>query len=369
LGQRLSALEDLEMINAEIWRSRRVLITGHTGFKGGWLSLWLSSLGADVAGYALDPPTKPSLFEAAQVGSALRDHRGDIRDVAAVRSFVEAFDPEVVFHLAAQPILRYGYREPVETYATNVVGTAAVLDACRRATSVRAIVSVTTDKCYENRDWVWGYREIDRLGGFDPYSSSKACAELVTSTFRRSYFETAPTRAGVATARAGNVIGGGDWADDRLIPDLVRAVTTAETAVIRNPGAVRPWQHVLEPLSGYIGLAEHLMSDADAYSGAWNFGPATASFQTVSGVLDWLGKHWEGKLKWSLDTGNHPHEAQRLLLDSSKAQDRLGWSPQLKLEDALRLSVEWYDAYREGRSDMRRVSEAQISWYANLAGA
>ena len=361
--------EDLEMINAEMWRVRRVLVTGHTGFKGGWLSLWLSSLGAEVAGYALDPPTQPNLFEAAHVGSALHDHRGDIRDVAGVRSIVEAFDPEVVFHLAAQPILRYGYREPVETYATNVVGTAAVLDACRRAPSVRAIVSVTTDKCYENRDWVWGYREIDRLGGFDPYSSSKACAELVTDAFRRSFFETAPTRTGVATARAGNVIGGGDWAEDRLVPDLVRAVAAGQIAVIRNPGAVRPWQHVLEPLSGYIRLAEHLMTDAETYSGAWNFGPSTTSFQPVASVLAWLGKHWDGKLKWSIDAGSHPHEAARLLLDPTKAHDKLGWSPRLKLEDALRLSVEWYDAHQDGHSDMRRLSEAQISWYANLAGA
>jgi CDP-glucose 4,6-dehydratase len=352
------------MIDAEIWRARRVLVTA-TGFKGGWLSL-VESLGAGLQDTRWIH--RPAICSRRRVGSARVI--AAISAMSRVHGIVEAFDPEVVFHLAAQPILRRGYREPVETYATNVVGTASVLDACRRAPSVRAIVSVTTDKCYENRDWVWGYREIDRLGGFDPYSSSKACAELVTSAFHRSFFETAPTRAGVATARAGNVIGGGDWAEDRLVPDLVRAVAAGQIAAIRNPEAIRPWQHAsLEPLSGYIGLAEHLMTDAETYSGAWNFGPTTASFQPVASVLAWLGKHWEGKLKWSNDTGSHPHETERLLLDSTKAHDKLGWSPRLKLEDALKLSVEWYDAYQGGRSDMRRLSEAQISWYANLAGA
>lgn len=354
----------MEVINAQVWRRRRVLITGHTGFKGGWLALWLNSLGADVVGYALDPPTEPSFFEAAHVATALRDHRGDVRDVEAVRSVVESSDPEIVFHLAAQPIVRSGYRNPVETYAINVVGTASVLDACRQAPSLRAIVIVTTDKCYENRDWAWGYREIDRLGGFDPYSSSKACAELVTDAFRRSFFETLAIRVGVATARAGNVIGGGDWADDRLLPDLARAAAAGKIALIRNPGATRPWQHVLEPLSGYILLAEFLLKDAGAYSGAWNFGPPATSDQPVASVLAALGRHWGDRLKWSIDTGTHPHEAARLVLDSTKAHERLGWQPRLELEDALRLSVEWYDAHQGRRTDMRRFSEDQISWYA-----
>jgi CDP-glucose 4,6-dehydratase len=352
------------VIHAEAWHRRRVLVTGHTGFKGGWLSVWLRSLGAEVAGYALDPPTNPSFFDIVRVGAALSDHRGDIRDASSIREVVKAFDPQVVFHLAAQPIVRCGYREPVETYATNVVGTASVLDACRHASSVRAIVSVTTDKCYENHEWVWGYRENDRLGGFDPYSSSKACAELVTDAFRRSFFGTASTRVGVATARAGNVVGGGDWAEDRLVPDLARAVAAGKPATIRNPKAIRPWQHVLEPLYGYIALAEHLLKDPDTYSGAWNFGPAATSFETVQRVLVLMGELWKGKLKWSVDTENHPHEAGRLVLDSTKARVELGWVPKLELEDALRLSVEWYAAHLAGGTDMRRLTEGQIAWYS-----
>jgi CDP-glucose 4,6-dehydratase len=352
------------MMGASSWRGRRVLVTGHTGFKGGWLALWLRSLGADVAGYAQAPPTEPSFFEAVGLGTMVEDHRGDVRDPRAVREVVRGFDPHIVFHLAAQPIVRIGYREPVDTYATNVVGTASVLDACRHASAVRAIVIVTTDKCYENRDWVWGYRENDRLGGCDPYSSSKACAELVTDAFRRSYFIDTASKVGVATARAGNVVGGGDWAEDRLVPDLARAVAARRKALIRNPRAVRPWQHVLEPLAGYLSLAETLLDDPQQFSGAWNFGPDPGSFRSVENVLEAMRGHWHGKLEWSIDAGDQPHEAARLVLDSTKAQTVLGWRPRLSLADALRLTVEWYDAHSSGAADMRLLTETQIARYS-----
>lgn len=358
-------MEDVGVIVTEAWRGRRVLVTGHTGFKGGWLAVWLHSLGAEVAGYALNPPTEPSFFEAVGLAEMLHDHRGDIRDAAAVRNVIQSFDPHVVFHLAAQPIVRAGYREPVETYATNVVGTAAVLDACRHAPSLAAIVSVTTDKCYENLDWEWGYRENDRLGGFDPYSSSKACAELVTDAFRRSYFQSAATEVGVATARAGNVVGGGDWGEDRLVPDLARAVANGVTAAIRSQRSIRPWQHVLEPLSGYLLLAQNLLQDPSEYSGAWNFGPSSSSFQTVSNVLAMMSEQWNGKLKWVADAGEHPHEAARLLLDSTKARSKLRWEARLDIKDTLRLTVAWYEAFLGGETNMRQFTEAQIAGYTN----
>jgi CDP-glucose 4,6-dehydratase len=354
---------------ADVFSGRRVLVTGHTGFKGAWLSIWLHSLGAKVAGYALDPSTHPNMFEAADVAACLADHRGDIRDGASVRRVVEEFDPEIVFHLAAQAIVRESYHDPVGTYATNVVGTAAVLNACRFAPSLRAIVVVTSDKCYENLDKLSGYRESDRLGGFDPYSSSKACAELVSNAFRHSYFQDAKPDVGVATARAGNVIGGGDWAADRLVPDLARAASAAQPALIRNPAAVRPWQHVLEPLCGYLSLAAHLISDARSYAGAWNFGPAVDSFQTVESVAKTLGKHWKGRLEWTIDARAHPHEAARLLLDSNKAAAQLGWHPALPFEDALRLTAEWYDAYPDSPITLRRLTESQIAYYTEAVSS
>ncbi len=352
------------MTNSDAFRDRRVLITGHTGFKGSWLSIWLHALGARVSGYALAPPTTPNMFDAANVAGCVIDHRGDIRDATAIRKVVEEFDPEIVFHLAAQAIVGDGYREPVETYAVNVVGTAAVLDACRHAPSLRAVVVVTSDKCYENKDWLWGYRENDRLGGYDPYSSSKACAELVTDAFRRSYLQDGAFSVGVATARAGNVIGGGDWAQNRLVPDLARAAATGRAAVIRNPRAVRPWQHVLEPLAGYISLAEHLLTDPKEHSGSWNFGPSPKSMQSVEVVANELGAIWEGRLNWSIDDRAHPYEAARLLLDSSKAASMLCWRRRLTLRDAIRYAAGWYDAHWRGQVDMRRFTEAQIAAYA-----
>lgn len=345
-------------------RGRRVVVTGHTGFKGSWLSIWLRMIGAQVAGYALDSPTTPSMFDAAHAGRGIVDRRGDIRDVAAIRAFVEEFSPEVVFHLAAQSIVRDGYRDPVETYGTNVMGTVALLDACRRVGSVRAIVVVSSDKCYENRNWLWGYREDDRLGGFDPYSSSKACTELVSDAFRRSFFEDNSSRVGLATARAGNVIGGGDWARDRLIPDLARAAIGNERAMIRNPAAIRPWQHVLEPLAGYLALAGRLCADPRAFSGSWNFGPSAQSIQTVESVVNKLAARWNGRLEWSADDRQHPHEAVRLLLDSSKASSLLGWRPRLTFDEAITLTADWYAAARAGDADLRKLSEEQIAAYA-----
>lgn len=335
------------------------MVTGHTGFKGGWLALWLQRLGAHVAGYALDPPTQPSLFEIASVSDAAIDNRGDIRDALRTRDAFVAFDPEIVFHLAAQPIVREGYRAPVDTYATNVVGTASVLDACRASPGVRAIVVVTTDKCYENREWDRAYVESDALGGHDPYSNSKACTELVTDAFRRSFFATGAPRVGVATARAGNVVGGGDWAADRLVPDLVRARMHGAEALIRNPRATRPWQHVLEPLHGYLLLAEALLRDPEGFSHAWNFGPAPGGDRPVQDVVTALSRQWPD-LRWRVDTSEHPHEAHKLMLDSTQAIERLGWRPRLDFDRTLALTARWYGAYAEGGKDMRAETASEI---------
>jgi CDP-glucose 4,6-dehydratase len=367
VGKRLASLEVVDVTHSDVLHGRRVLVTGHTGFKGSWLSVWLRFLGADVAGYALDPPTSPNMFSAAQVDRGIADNRGDIRDAPLIRAVVERFNPEVVFHLAAQAIVRDGYRDPVETYATNVVGTAALLDACRRAPALRAIVVVSSDKCYENRDWVWGYRENDLLGGFDPYSSSKACVELVSDAFRRSFFADGLPPVGLATARAGNVIGGGDWARDRLVPDLARAALTDERAMIRSPAAVRPWQHVLEPLGGYLELARRLFADPRAYAGAWNFGPPADSIRTVESVVNALSTRWNGALKWSIDDGDRPHETRRLLLDSGKAADALAWRSRLSFDQAIELAADWYAAARGRDADLRKLTETQIAMYTAKA--
>ncbi|WP_447763249.1 CDP-glucose 4,6-dehydratase [Sphingopyxis panaciterrae] len=343
-----------------IWAGRRVLVTGHTGFKGSWLSLWLRQMGAEVTGFALPPPTEPSLFDGADIGELVTHIEGDVRDAAALRRAVETCEPEVIFHLAAQPLVRLSYREPVETYATNVMGTVHLLDAARRVAGVKAIVCVTSDKCYENREWIWPYRENDPMGGHDPYSSSKGCAELVVSAWRNSFFaESGPL---LASARAGNVIGGGDWADDRLVPDLIRAMISGTAPLIRSPGSIRPWQHVLEALHGYLLLAEQLLAGRRDYADGWNFGPSDDDARPVSWIVDQLQAAWGGSGATLPDTGPQPHEATLLRLDSSKARAMLGWRPVLPLRTALGWISEWHKAVAAG-SDARAVTAEQIARY------
>lgn len=352
-------------MNAQFWRGRRVLLTGHTGFKGSWLSLWLQSLGAEVTGYALQPPTTPSLFETANVGAGMTSVLGDIRDLENLCKVFADAQPEVVIHMAAQPLVRYSYEAPVETYSTNVMGTVNLLEAVRRTKSVRAVVNVTSDKCYDNREWVWGYRENEPMGGYDPYSNSKGCAELVTSAYRNSYFH--PEKYGthgvaLASARAGNVIGGGDWALDRLIPDIMRAIARGEAVNIRSPHAIRPWQHVLEPLSGYLTLAEKLFEEGAAHAEGWNFGPNDEDARPVQWIVERLTSSWGEGASWRLDGGDHPHEAHYLKLDCSKAKVRLNWRPRWHLAHTLNAIVEWHRAHRDGR-DMRAVTLGQIDTY------
>lgn len=345
------------------WSKKRVLITGHTGFKGGWLSLWLQSKGANVCGLALPPPSKPNIFTIGEVAQGMESHLGDIRDAAFVQKVVSGFKPEIILHLAAQPLVRYSYTHPVETYHTNVLGLVNVFEAVRSIDSCRAFVNVTTDKCYENNEWVWGYRENEPMGGFDPYSSSKGCAELVTSAYRRSYFE--PIGMGLASARAGNVIGGGDWAEDRLIPDILSAFDREEAVLIRNPNSIRPWQHVLEPLSGYLTLAEHLWESPKCFSEGWNFGPSDSDAKPVSWIVDKLKELWPTKAAWLVDEESQPHEATYLKLDISKAANLLKWRPSWSLEEALHRVVEWHSAWRLG-ADMREKTLEQISVYEQI---
>ncbi|MCU0641425.1 MAG: CDP-glucose 4,6-dehydratase [Candidatus Margulisbacteria bacterium] len=338
----------------EFWRNKRVLVTGHTGFKGAWLSIWLNMLGAKVTGYALRPPTEPSLFDLAGVSELADSFIADILDLERLRATVRKVKPEVIFHLAAQPIVRQSYRVPVETFSTNVMGTVNLLEAARGCQCVRAIVNVTTDKVYENCGKI--YRETDPLGGYDPYSSSKACSELVAQSYRRSY------GMNIATARAGNVIGGGDWAVDRLVPDFVRAILQGKKIVVRNPRAVRPWQHVLEPLSGYLLLAEKLAKQGPKYSGAWNFGPADQDARPVAKLVERLCSAWGGKAGYVLNRGKQPHEAHYLQLDSAKSRRLLGWRPKWDLDEAIDRVVEWTRAYQQ-KADLREVCRRQIEEY------
>ncbi len=331
-------------------------MTGHTGFKGSWLSLWLQSMGAALRGIALEPPTEPALFAVARVGEGMQHNIVDIRDFTAVKAQMDEFHPEIVIHMAAQPLVRLSYRQPVETYATNVMGTVHMLEAARASGSVRSIVVVTTDKCYENKEWVWGYRESEPMGGHDPYSNSKGCAELVTAAYRESFLRTAGI--GVASARAGNVIGGGDWAQDRLLPDFFRAALAGQALEVRYPDATRPWQHVLEPLSGYLTLAEQLFTRGEPLAQAWNFGPAEEDAKPVRWLLDHLTAQVPGTL-WRHVGGGHLHEAGYLKLDSSKARSLLGWTPRWNLTEALARTAEWQQAWRAGH-DMREFSLHQV---------
>ncbi|RIV35511.1 CDP-glucose 4,6-dehydratase [Flagellimonas lutimaris] len=323
------------------WKNKRVFLTGHTGFKGSWLSMWLHSMGAIVKGYALEPNTSPSLFEKVSLDSLIESEIGDIRDLENLRNSMKDFNPEILIHMAAQPLVRLSYQEPVETYATNVMGTVNVLESARSCKNLRAIVSVTTDKCYENMEWEWGYRENEPMGGHDPYSNSKGCAELVTSAYRNSFFSDTDS-AFLASARAGNVIGGGDWANDRLIPDILRAFEKNQPVIIRNPKSTRPWQHVLEPLSGYLVLAQYLYIEGKGYDEAWNFGPKDEDCRPVSWILDKMVSHWGEDANWKLDSDKNPHEANFLKLDCSKAKTRLKWEPKWNLDHTLNLIINWH---------------------------
>ena len=346
--------------NPDFWSGKRVLLTGHTGFKGSWMSLWLQSLGANLQGFALSPPTKPSLFETANVAKGMLHVTGDIRDYTNVLAQMKFFQPDIVLHMAAQPLVRLSYQEPIETYTTNVMGTVHVLEAARQCGSVRAIVNITSDKCYENREWVWGYREDESMGGHDPYSSSKACAELVSASYRSSFLKDAQIALG--TARAGNVIGGGDWAFERLVPDILRALQNKEPIVIRNPDAIRPWQHVLEPLSGYLLLAENLFTHGELVAEAWNFGPKNEDARPVKWVVNELCKAWGESSGWRIQPGPHPHEANFLKLDTSKALQRLNWAPRWTLDNALKHTIAWHQSWLSGQ-DMQAFCFKQIDRY------
>jgi len=348
-----------------IYKKRRILITGHTGFKGSWLCLLLNQLGADVYGYALEPPTNPSLYNDAKIDELITSFIGDIRNLDYLQEMMQKVQPEIVIHMAAQPLVRDSYKIPVETYAINVMGTVHVLEACRNTPSVKAIVNVTTDKCYENKEWHWGYRENEPMGGYDPYSNSKGCSELVTSAYRNSYFNPATYKThgvAVASARAGNVIGGGDWAGDRLIPDFIRAISKSEKVKIRSPFAIRPWQHVLEPLTGYLTLAAKLFSEGAEYAQPWNFGPDDNDAQNVEWVTKTICDLWGENASFEIDTNPQPHEASYLKLDCSKVKAELGWLPRWDIQTTLKSIVDWNKAYFNGEN-IREVTIKQINQY------
>lgn len=350
------------MVRPEFWRGRRVFVTGHTGFKGAWLCTWLQTLGAQVTGYALPPASRPNLYLAAHVGRGMKSIEADVRDSGRLAQELAAARPDVVLHLAAQPIVRQSYADPIGTLSTNIMGTAHLLDAARRAGSVRAIVIVTSDKCYENREWFWSYREKSALGGRDPYSVSKACAEMITRAFRKSYFE-GQVETFVASARAGNVVGGGDWSVDRVVPDTVRSLVGGDPVELRYPNAIRPWQHVLDPLAGYLQLAEHLFEHGDPYAEAWNFAPREDDARTVGWLAERIQTSWGVTPRWRPQEGPKPHEHIYLKLDSSKARALLGWEPRVGVEDTVEWVVEWYRGFYDGQ-EARDLIEQQLERFA-----
>jgi CDP-glucose 4,6-dehydratase len=350
-------------VDPQFWKGKKVFLTGHTGFKGSWLSLWLTSMGAKVTGYALAPNTTPNLFDVLAIDSLVeKSHISDIRDLSSLQNAMSGANPDVVIHMAAQPLVRYSYANPVETYATNVMGTVHVLESARSINALRATVIVTTDKCYENKEWVWGYRENEPMGGYDPYSNSKGCAELVTSAYRQSYFSNSNSINKVASARAGNVIGGGDWSEDRLIPDAIKAFEANKPLMIRNPLATRPWQHVLEPLSGYLILAQALYDQGLAFASGWNFGPRDEDNRSVQEVVDLLISGWSDSASWEKEGSEQPHEANLLKLDCSKARVQLRWAPKWNLDKTVQKIVEWQKAF-QAKENMQEVSLAQINQY------
>ena len=349
-------------VNEGFWKGKKVLITGHTGFKGSWLTLWLKLLGAEVCGYALLPESSPNLFENLELEKQVTSIIGDVRRLDVFEKVLNDFKPEIIFHLAAQSLVRKSYREPVETYLTNVIGTVNVLDAVRRGDFVKSVVIITTDKVYENKEWHWAYRENERLGGFDPYSNSKACAELAVAAYRNSFFAESETL--IATARAGNVIGGGDWSEDRLLPDVFRSLIFGEKLEIRNPYSVRPWQHALEPLSGYMKLAEKLYNGEKSFAESWNFGPAEEDSKPVGWILEEIKRIWNEPVNWQIAEGIQPHEARLLKLDSAKAKNQLKWSPKLSLDEAVKITVQWYRGFKD-KKNLTELTGNQIDFYQN----
>lgn len=348
-------------INPDFWNNRKVLVTGHTGFKGSWLSLWLQQLGSKLTGYSLLPPSSPNMFEACRIAEGMNSVHGDIRNLEDLKKTIGEKQPEIVIHLAAQALVRQSYDDPPETWSSNIIGTANVLEACRQCDSVRAVVIITTDKCYANQQWPWPYRETDTLGGYDPYSASKACAELVSSSYRDSFFK--PAGKALATTRAGNVIGGGDWGQDRLIPDVITAVLNGQPPEIRSPHAVRPWQFVLEPLAGYLMLVERLYDEGDEFAEAWNFGPNQDLTLSVGEIVSRIGQHFDQELTWQPQPGNHPHETDLLRLDSSKAIRELGWQPKLNIEQTITMLCRWYQTWHDNPADIRDYTLTQIEEY------
>ena len=353
--------DNLMNVNINFWKGKRVFITGHTGFKGSWMCLWLEAMGADIAGFSLKPLACPNLFSEANVGRDIKNIFADIRDYTAIFEAIATFKPEIVIHMAAQPLVRRSYENPIETYSTNIMGTVNLLEAVRQFEGVKAVVNVTTDKCYDNKEWLWSYRENEPLGGHDPYSSSKACAELVTQAYTRSFYLNSKTA--LASARAGNVIGGGDWSDDRLIPDILCAFEENNPVVIRNPQAVRPWQHVLESLNGYLLLAEHLFNKGHSFSEAWNFGPRDEDARSVEWIMNEMSLRWGEDASWINDGNDNPHEATYLKLDISKANTRLGWAPKWNLDQALSRIVSWHKGWL-GEKPARELCIEQIQGFS-----
>jgi CDP-glucose 4,6-dehydratase len=358
------------LIDKSFWQKKKVFVTGHTGFKGSWLCLWLSSLGAEVTGYSLNPPTNPNLFSLCEIDRLVTSVIADVRDINSLRDAILSAQPEIIIHMAAQSLVRESYKNPSETYSINVMGIVNLFEAVRNTKGVKSIVNVTTDKCYENKEWHWGYREYEPLGGYDPYSNSKACSELVTSAYRNSFFNPKNYDShglGLASARAGNVIGGGDWATDRLIPDCVRALLENEKILLRNPSAVRPWQHVLEPLSGYLTLSQKLYENGSVYAESWNFGPDDYDAKPVEWIVKKMCEKWGASASYGIDKGEHPHEASYLKLDCSKAKAELGWHPRWEIEMAIDKIIEWTKAYKN-KQNIKEVCLKQIEEYSKSSG-